>query len=77
MVKKHNTLITKPLLSGQQQNLTRVKNDEPDKKKKNEPEYDSDQEEQMNKDFFESMIYWKFEEDRRKSSNVLVESRKG
>lgn len=72
-----NTLVTKPLLSGQQQNLTRVKNDKPNKKKNAEPDYDSEQEEAMNKDFFESMIYWTFEENRRKSSNVLVESRKG
>ena len=59
MVKKLNTLKAKSLLNGQSENLERfLKVEKATKKMNQNQEMDSDQEEEMNKCFFEQMVYW-------------------
>jgi len=49
-----------------------------EQERKNEEEaakdIDSEEEEQRNKDFFESMVYWKFEQANKKSTKDLLEN---
>ena len=75
MVKKLNTLNAKSLINGESDNLHRfLKVEKSVKKVNHNQEMDSDQEEEMNKCFFEQMVYWQFEDQRRKKSGALVEA---
>lgn len=73
LINKLNKIKQRPLLSGQP-DLRRHDDEKPQKSIIQDQDIDSEHEEHLNKDFFESMTYWQFEENRRKNSNVLVEA---